>query len=145
MIPAGRVNATGRLIVSCWLTSSSRLPNGSSNAMNSRTRRDRAAAGSPRRDPEPGALQLGLGRGERVRVGDGEAGGDDAGGPLDQGQAVVPVVGAQVRHPGLGRRGQFQADDAGRELDGRREVGDAGPDVGDVGEGDHGQLRRRPG
>jgi hypothetical protein len=25
------------------------------------------------------------------------------------------------------------------------EVGDAGPDVGDVGEGDHGQLRRRPG
>ena len=53
MIPAGRVNATGRVIVSCWLTSSSRLPNGSSKAMNSRTRRDRACAAEPRRTVNP--------------------------------------------------------------------------------------------
>ena len=145
MIPAGRVNATGRLIVSCWLTSSRRLPNGSSNAMNSRTRRDRASHRVAAAHPEPGALELGLGRRQRVRVGHGEAGGDDPGGPLDQGEAVVPVVGAQVRDPGLGGRGQFQADDVGREPDGGAEVGDAGPDVGDVGKSDHGRLRCRPG
>ena len=48
MIPAARLKATGRATVSCWLTSSSRLPNGSSNAMNSRTRRDLASAAEPR-------------------------------------------------------------------------------------------------
>ncbi len=48
MIPAARLNATGRPTVSCWLTSSIRFPNGSSKAMNSRTRRDRASAAEPR-------------------------------------------------------------------------------------------------
>ena len=100
--------------------------------------------------PEPGGFQFGLGRGQRVRIGHGKAGGDHPGGSLDQREAVVPVVGAQVRHPGpgppgFGRRDQFQADDVGREADRRLEVGHAGPDVGDVGERDHGQLRRRPG
>ena len=48
MIPAARLNATGRATVWSWLTSSSRLPNGSSKAMNSRTRRDLASAAEPR-------------------------------------------------------------------------------------------------
>src|SRR2546423_10286730 len=52
-MPAWRVNATGRVMVSCWQTSSSRLPNGSSNPMNDRTRRDRAAAASPRATVKP--------------------------------------------------------------------------------------------
>ncbi len=48
VIPAPRLKATGRATVSCWLTSSTRLPNGSSKAMNSRTRRDLASASDPR-------------------------------------------------------------------------------------------------
>jgi hypothetical protein len=52
-MPAGRLNATGRVMVSCWLTSSSRLPNGSSKATNSRTRRNRASAAEPRRSAYP--------------------------------------------------------------------------------------------
>src|SRR5256886_1178079 len=52
-MPACRVNATGRVMVSCWQASSSRLPNGSSNPTNDRTRRDRAAAASPRTTAKP--------------------------------------------------------------------------------------------
>ena len=47
-MPALRLNATGRATFSWSVTSSSRLPNGSSKAMNSRTRRDRACSGLPR-------------------------------------------------------------------------------------------------
>ncbi len=57
--------------------------------------------------------------------------------PLDQRQAVVAVVGAQMGDAGLGRGGQFQADDAGGEPGGGVQVGHAGADVGDVGERDH--------
>jgi hypothetical protein len=86
---------------------------------------------------DPGALELGLGGGKLTGAGDGEAGGDDAGWSLDEGEAVVAVVGAQVRDTDLGGGSQFQADDAGGEADGRVKVGHAGTDVGDVGERDH--------
>src|SRR3984893_16003778 len=88
-------------------------------------------------DGDPRAFALGLGGGQRVGVGDGEAGRNDAGWSFDQGQAVVAVVGAQMRDTELGRGGQFQADDAGGEPDRRVKVGHAGADIGDVGECDH--------
>ncbi len=52
-MPACRVKATGRATVSCWVTSSIRLPAGSSKPMNSRTRRDRACSAEPRRTEMP--------------------------------------------------------------------------------------------
>ena len=93
--------------------------------------------GRPAVHADAGPLELGLGGVERVRVRHGEAGGDDPGGTLDQGQAVVPAVGAQVRDAHLGGRHQFQADDLGGEAGRGVQVGGTGPDVGDVGERDH--------
>ena len=52
---------------------------------------------------------------------------------------MVAVIGAQVRtDSAVNGRGQLQADDLGREPGGRPEIGGPGPDVGDVGEDDHG-------
>jgi hypothetical protein len=79
------------------------------------------------------------------RPGHGEAGGNDAGRPLDEREAVVAVVGAQMRDAGLGGRGQLQADDVGGEAGGGTEVGDAGADVGDIGEGDHRPAQAKTG
>ena len=95
---------------------------------------------------DAGPLELGLGGVERVRVGHGETRGDDPGGALDQGQAVVPVVGAQVGDADLGGRHQLEADDAGGEAGRRVQVRHPGSDVGDVGERDHRapRIRRRP-
>jgi len=93
------------------------------------------------------ALELGLGGVQRVGFRHGEARGDDSGGPLDQGQAVVPVIRAQVGDAHLVRRDQLKADDAGGEPGRGVEVGHAGPDVGDVRERDHARcpscIRRR--
>ena len=89
-------------------------------------------------DGQPGALELGFRVLERVRVGHGETGGDHPGRALDQGQAVVAVIGAQVRDALFAWSGQLQADDLGREPGGGAEIGRPGPHVGDVGEDDHG-------
>ncbi|WP_345149761.1 hypothetical protein [Nonomuraea rubra] len=78
--------------------------------MKSRTRRERAALASPLATSMPAPLQLGLGGGQRVLVADQEAGADHPGLALDQGQAVVALVGAQVGDAVL-LGGQLHADD----------------------------------
>src|SRR6266487_556969 len=49
----------------------------------------------------------------------------------------MAMVGPQVSDSDPGRSRQFQADDLGGEPDGSIQVGDAGADVGDVGQRDH--------
>ena len=116
-----------------------RLPNGSSKATNSRTRRDRASAAEPRRTASPersSSVSAASSASESATVKP-EAITPD--GPLDERQAVVAVIGAQVRDALVAVwRGQLQTDDLGREPGGGVEIGRPGPHVGDVGEGDHG-------
>src|SRR5690242_15695477 len=69
-------------------------------------------------------------------VGEQESGGEYAGLALDQGQAVVAVVGAQLGGAVLLRH-EFQADDVDGEPHRVLQVGRAGADVGDVVECDH--------
>ena len=105
--------------------------------MNCRTRRERLLGRIAAGDGEPALLQLGLGQREGVLVGHREGGGDHAGLALDQGEAVVAAVGAQVRDAGLAAVDELEADDVGGESTALREVGRAGADVGDVGQFDH--------
>jgi hypothetical protein len=89
-------------------------------------------------DGQPGALELGFRDLERVGIGHRETGGDHPGRALHQGQAVVAVIGAQVRDLAVHGRDQLQADNLGREPGGGGEIGRPGADVGDVGKRDHG-------
>jgi len=86
---------------------------------------------------QAGPLELGLGGVEGIGVGHGEARGDHPGRPLDQRQAVMPVIGAQVGDAHLGGRHQLKANDVGGEAGRGVQVRDTGPDVGDIGKGDH--------
>ena len=83
-------------------------------------------------DGESALLQFGLGQGEGVLVGHREAGGDHPRLSFDEGEAVVAGVRAQVRHARFPAVDEFQADDAGGEVERPGEVGGAGPDVGDM-------------
>ena len=136
MIPAGRPHLTGAGQLDL---ADGELEAVAERVVESDELPDAALAGLLRRaagDLDPGQLQLLLGGVERVGVGEEEPGGEHAGLALDQGQAVVAVVGAQVGGAVLLRH-QLQADDVDGEPHRVLQVGRAGADVGDVFECDH--------